>query len=57
MQILHTIPKGLSMNILEEIEIFMHTYNYPQNILNEQTDFKHKYYIENFIELINRDNG
>lgn len=50
--ILHKIPKGIEMNILEEFEIYIHTKNYPNEILNEHTDFKHKNYLVNFIDFI-----
>lgn len=54
MRILHRVSKGPIMNILEEIEIYTHTNTFPDKILNEQTELKHKYYLENFIDFIKR---
>lgn len=52
-KILHQLPKGAVMNILEELEIYINTNKQPNDILNEQTEFKHKLYLENFVDLIN----
>ena len=41
MKILHIAPKGYHMNILEEIEIYTHLKESPDEILNEQTELKH----------------
>lgn len=56
-EILHVTPKGQLMNILEEIEIYLHSIHYPSDILNEQVELQHKKYIENFIHIIHQENG
>lgn len=57
MDILHILAKGPEMNIIEETEIYLHSLNQTQNLLNEQIDLKHKNYIENFIHIIQQENG
>lgn len=57
LQVLHKIPKGPIMTILEELEIYIHMENQPQKILNEQTELKHQQYIKNFIEILIKEKG
>lgn len=51
MEILHITPKGYHMNILEELEIYTHLKESPDEILNEQTELQHKHYLDNFIKI------
>lgn len=52
LKILHNAPKGLLLSTLEEIEIYAHHKNKPSSLLNEQLDFREKYFYDLFEDLL-----
>lgn len=52
LKILHTAPKGLRLNLLEQIEIYVQHKKNPFQLLNEQIDFREKNYFDLFEEIL-----
>lgn len=52
LSILHIAEKGLHMDLLEQIEIYIHKLKLPDKILNEQTDSAHNFFFQNFQDIL-----
>ncbi|XP_049857520.1 uncharacterized protein LOC126338559 [Schistocerca gregaria] len=49
--VLHTEPNSKKLSLLEQLEIMLHKEKYPQNLLNEQTEFNSHNFFYTFKSL------